>query len=224
MADFGVFAAIGGVGLVTATVAAGLALRNDAGAPTSVAVLFGLSGFLINAHPPPFGPAGLVMFVIAFILLMRSEATTREDERQGPPGALALRPGRESPQRHRDPGLRRRDRRADGGVVDHEGGLPGQPSGREGIRFFVNGMREAFPDVRPKSVEPMMADGNLEVGRAIVTGTHEGELMGCRDRPNVEFESIDIIRVEDGKVAEHWGVTDTMSLTQQLGAIPAVAR
>jgi hypothetical protein len=77
VADFGVFAAIGGVGLVTATVAAGLALRNDAGAATSVAVLFGISGFLINAHPPPFGPAGLVMFVIAFILLVRSEAATR---------------------------------------------------------------------------------------------------------------------------------------------------
>ena len=37
---------------------------------------------------------------------------------------------------------------------------------------------------------------------------------------SVEFESIDIIRVEDGKVAEHWGVTDTLSLMQQLGAIP----
>jgi predicted ester cyclase len=27
--------------------------------------------------------------------------------------------------------------------------------------------------------------------------------------------------VEDGKVAEHWGVTDVMSLMQQLGAVPA---
>jgi len=36
----------------------------------------------------------------------------------------------------------------------------------------------------------------------------------------VEVESIDIIRLEDGKVAEHWGVTDTMSLMQQIGAIP----
>ena len=85
VADFGVFAAIGGVGLVTATVAAGLALRNDAGAPTSVAVLFGISGFLINAHPPPFGPAGLVMFVIAFILLVRSEATSSETSARARP-------------------------------------------------------------------------------------------------------------------------------------------
>ena len=106
-------------------------------------------------------------------------------------------------------------------IVDHEEGLPGQPPGREGVKFFVNAMREAFPDVRLKSVEPMMADGNLEAARAIVAGTHKGELMGvAATGKSVEFESIDIIRVEDGKVAEHWGVTDTMSLMQQLGAIP----
>ena len=106
-------------------------------------------------------------------------------------------------------------------IVDHEEGLPGQPPGREGVKFFVNAMREAFPDVRLKSIEPMMTDGNLEAARTIVAGTHEGELMGvAATGKSVEFESIDIIRVEDGKVAEHWGVTDTMSLMQQLGAIP----
>ena len=106
-------------------------------------------------------------------------------------------------------------------IVDHEEGLPGQPSGREGVKFFVNAMREAFPDVRLKSIEPMMTDGNLEAARTIVAGTHEGELMGvAATGKSVEFESIDIIRVEDGKVAEHWGVTDTLSLMQQLGAIP----
>lgn len=106
-------------------------------------------------------------------------------------------------------------------ITDHEEGLPGQPSGREGVKFFVNAMRAAFPDVRPKSIEPMMADGDLEAARVILTGTHEGELMGVAATGNtVEFESIDIIRVEEGKVAEHWGVTDTMSLMQQLGAIP----
>jgi predicted ester cyclase len=106
-------------------------------------------------------------------------------------------------------------------IADHEEGLPGQPSGREGVKFFVGAMREAFPDIRPKSVEPMMADGNLEAARVILTGTHEGELMGVgATGKTVEFESIDIIRVEDGKVAEHWGLTDTMGLMQQLGAIP----
>jgi steroid delta-isomerase-like uncharacterized protein len=107
-------------------------------------------------------------------------------------------------------------------MVDHEEGLPGQPPGREGVKFFVNAMREAFPDIKPKSVEPTLADGDLEAARTIVTGTHKGALMGvAATDKTVEFESVDIIRVEDGKVVEHWGVTDVMSLMQQLGAVPA---
>jgi steroid delta-isomerase-like uncharacterized protein len=106
-------------------------------------------------------------------------------------------------------------------LVDHEEGLPGQPSGREGVKFFISAMREAFPDIRVGTVEPMMVDGNLEAARVVLTGTHKGELMGVEaTNKAVEIESIDIIRVEDGKVAEHWGVTDTMSLMQQLGALP----
>jgi hypothetical protein len=34
-----------------------------------------VSGFLITAHPPPFGPTGLAVFVAAILLLVRSQAT-----------------------------------------------------------------------------------------------------------------------------------------------------
>jgi predicted ester cyclase len=39
-----------------------------------------------------------------------------------------------------------------------------------------------------------------------------------------EIEAIDIIRIEDGKCAEHWGVTDNMALMMQIGAIPEPAQ
>jgi predicted ester cyclase len=107
------------------------------------------------------------------------------------------------------------------GITDHEEGLPGQPSGREGIKFFVNAMRQAFPDIRAKTISPMLTDGDLEAAHVVLTGTHQGELLGvAATNKTVEFESLDIIRVEDGKVIEHWGVTDTMGLMQQIGAIP----
>jgi steroid delta-isomerase-like uncharacterized protein len=105
-------------------------------------------------------------------------------------------------------------------LVDHEE-FPGQPPGREGVKFFVNAMREAFPDLQAKTVEPTLADGNLEAARVVLTGTHQGDFMGvAATDKTVEFESIDIIRLEDGKVAEHWGETEVMSLMQQLGALP----
>ena len=72
--DMGVLGSLGSLALIVATIAAGLALKREAGAPTSVAVLLGISGFLISAHPPPFGPTGLALFIAAVLLLARSRS------------------------------------------------------------------------------------------------------------------------------------------------------
>jgi hypothetical protein len=74
--DFGVFSNLGSLGLIVALIATGMALHRHAGAPQSVAVLLGVSGFLITAHPPPFGPIGLVLFIVAVVLFLRSESRT----------------------------------------------------------------------------------------------------------------------------------------------------
>jgi hypothetical protein len=80
--NFGVFGNIGSLALITAMIAAGVALRRHAGAPLSVAALLGLSGFLITAHPPPYGPIGLALFIAAVLLFVRSRRGARA------PGAL----------------------------------------------------------------------------------------------------------------------------------------
>lgn len=82
--NFGVFGSIGSLALITAAIAAGVALRRHAGAPLSVAALLGVSGFLITAHPPPFGPAGLVLFIAAVLLFVRSQAALRPDRSASP--------------------------------------------------------------------------------------------------------------------------------------------
>jgi hypothetical protein len=74
--NFGVFGNIGSLALITAAIAAGVALRRHAGAPLSVAALLGVSGFLITAHPPPFGPIGLALFIVAVLLLVRRRPGT----------------------------------------------------------------------------------------------------------------------------------------------------
>jgi predicted ester cyclase len=60
------------------------------------------------------------------------------------------------------------------------------------------------------------------IARTRATGTHQGELLGmpATGKPiNVQF--IDIIRFgDDGLAREHWGVFDTMTMMQQLGAVP----
>ncbi|GIU56646.1 ester cyclase [Arthrobacter sp. NicSoilC12] len=105
--------------------------------------------------------------------------------------------------------------------IDHELALPGQPPGKEGARFFATTIRTAFPDISVKEAEPTLSDGNLEAAHVVMTGTHKGDLMGiAATGKTVEFGGTDIVRVQDGKIAEHWGSTDTMSLMQQIGALP----
>jgi hypothetical protein len=74
---FGVFGSIGPLGLIVATIAAGVALYRHAGAPISVPVLLSISGLLITAHPPPYGPIGLALFIVAVLLYVRSQSPDR---------------------------------------------------------------------------------------------------------------------------------------------------
>jgi steroid delta-isomerase-like uncharacterized protein len=108
-------------------------------------------------------------------------------------------------------------------VVDHEP-FPGQPDGIEGVRQFVGMMSAAFSDVKA-TIGPSLESGDLASAHVTLTGRHTGEFMGVpASDKEFEIEAIDIIRVEDGKCAEHWGVTDNMALMQQIGAIPEPAQ
>lgn len=107
------------------------------------------------------------------------------------------------------------------GYVDHEEALPGQPPGKEGVRFFVNAVRDAFPDIKVKMIDASLADGDMEACHVVLTGTHRGEMAGVEATgKSVEFDGTDIIRIKGGKVAEHWGTTDNLRLMQQIGAVP----
>ena len=68
----------------------------------------------------------------------------------------------------------------------------------------------------------MIAEGDKVTVRYTVEGTHEGELFGVPPTGRrVSFESFTVERVSDGRIREHWRVTDTLDMMQQLGAIPA---
>jgi hypothetical protein len=82
---FSVFGTIGSLGLIVAAVAAGIALYRHAGAPISVPALLAISGLLITVHPPPYGPTGLALFIIAVLIYQRSQSTERTTAAIGRP-------------------------------------------------------------------------------------------------------------------------------------------
>jgi hypothetical protein len=84
---FGVFGSIGSMGLIVAAIAAGVALYRHAGAPVSVPVLLAISGLLITVHPPPYGPTGLALFIVAVLVYMRSRQGVRTSGALGQTGS-----------------------------------------------------------------------------------------------------------------------------------------
>ncbi len=104
--------------------------------------------------------------------------------------------------------------------VDHEA-FPGLATGREGVKQFFSLLRTGFPDLR-MNVDDLIAERDKVVARATMTGTHQGEFAGiAATGKRVNVPTIDIVRFAAGKLAEHWGVTDTASMMEQLGALPA---
>ena len=103
-------------------------------------------------------------------------------------------------------------------VVNHTA-PPGVPPNREGIRQLTALFRAAFPDGR-MIVEDMIAEGDKVTSRKTFRGTHQGAFMGLPPTgKRVEIGLIDIVRVADGRIVEHWNAVDTLGLLQQLGVL-----
>jgi steroid delta-isomerase-like uncharacterized protein len=98
--------------------------------------------------------------------------------------------------------------------------LPGFPPNREGVKQFFSMFRTAFPDLTFTVVD-MTAGGDKVWTYITIRGTHKGEFMGIpATNKKIEVKGIDIVRFANGKATDHWGVTDMMTMMQQLGAIP----
>jgi len=105
--------------------------------------------------------------------------------------------------------------------VNHSPATPDQPTDPEGVKAVVGMFRDAMPDLRV-IIEDMIAEGDKVVVRYTLEGTHEGKLFGVPPTgQRLSIKSISVERVSDGKIREHWRVTDSLDMMQQLGVIPA---
>jgi steroid delta-isomerase-like uncharacterized protein len=103
---------------------------------------------------------------------------------------------------------------------------PGSPElrGPEGFKQLITMYRSAFPDLH-LDVDELIAEGNTVVSRWTGRGTHKGELMGIPPTgKQVSVTGVVISRFAGGKAVEDWELIDTLTMLQQLGAIPAPER
>lgn len=100
--------------------------------------------------------------------------------------------------------------------------------GAAGLRVILQKLFDAFPD-QTLACEDVIAEGDRVVCRVIVRGTHAAPLRFAKDPlpatgKAFETQHIHVLRIEDGKVAEHWAGRDDVGMLRQLGLLPTEAR
>ena len=97
--------------------------------------------------------------------------------------------------------------------------LPGQRTGLDGIKDRYTMVLNAFD---PQfSIEDVIAEGDRVVLRWTNSGTHVGEFLGMPPTgKSYSIPGIEIWRVKDGRLVEHWDVVDIFGQLQQLGLLP----
>jgi len=95
-------------------------------------------------------------------------------------------------------------------------GMPFQMRGREAWAQNVQVMQRAFPGIHARIDDIFSTDDRVAV-RLTFTGTHKGEFQGIpATGRDVEYTSIELYRVADGRLAEEWIASDTETLMRQL--------
>ncbi|HYN99879.1 MAG TPA: ester cyclase, partial [Actinomycetota bacterium] len=67
-------------------------------------------------------------------------------------------------------------------------------------------------------IEHMVAEQDMVAFRFIMSGTHRGTLQGMEPTgKKVSVPGLDLVRLKDGLLTEHWGGVDLNQLKAQLG-------
>jgi steroid delta-isomerase-like uncharacterized protein len=103
--------------------------------------------------------------------------------------------------------------------INHTPSTPDPPPGPSGLKPIVRAIRQAFPDLHYE-IKDVVATEHAVVMRVIMTGTHRGDLFGLAPTGRrVSVNQINIEHIENGRIVEHWRVTDEMNLMRQLGVL-----
>lgn len=90
---------------------------------------------------------------------------------------------------------------------------PGFPDGPEGMwNTFENVLRPALTGLSV-TIHDQVGEGDRVTTRKTISGRHTGSLLGVEaTNRTIAIEVIDIVRVEDGRYAEHWGINNLPSV------------
>ncbi|MEY3665993.1 MAG: hypothetical protein RLZZ153_2175 [Pseudomonadota bacterium] len=105
--------------------------------------------------------------------------------------------------------------------VRHDPGLPFEVRGPQGVAQLHDALLPAFPDMALPLLD-FVAEGDKVLVRLRVQATHTGafgELAATGRR--IDIDVLDLFKIENGVLVEHWALLDNLGMLKQLGALPA---
>lgn len=103
--------------------------------------------------------------------------------------------------------------------INHTPSTPNPPIGAAGLKPIVLAIRRAFPDLHYQ-IEDIIVTSDRVVARVVMTGTQTGNLFGIPPTgKSIRINQINIEQIKNGKITEHWRVTDELTMMKQLGLI-----
>jgi predicted ester cyclase len=96
-----------------------------------------------------------------------------------------------------------------------------ESDGREGLEGTHRWLLATFPDLRFR-VEQLIAEGDRVAAYSTCEGTQRGAFQGVAPSGRrFRVKRMDIFRLQDGRIAEHWAVRDDLTQAHQIGAVAA---
>ncbi len=109
-------------------------------------------------------------------------------------------------------------------LVEHQFGLSGTGTGAiDNVKAAIRDVHAAVPDMS-FTIEDSVQNGDTIWVRVRARGTATGPFFGPPSGRRIDITVLDVARVLDGRIVEHWGVPDRFAMLAQTGVLDRLGR
>ena len=103
-------------------------------------------------------------------------------------------------------------------LVNHSPMSPDAPGGPAEVKAIFDAFRAGLEGFSVQVLH-QLADDRIVMTHKVFSGRHTAELFGMpATGRDVRFAVMDVVRIADGRIVEHWGIVDVPALQGQLAA------
>lgn len=105
--------------------------------------------------------------------------------------------------------------------LNHSPGLPNPRPGPADLKPIVAAMRAGMPDLHYTILDLVVAEDKV-AAYVRMTGTHTGVFFGLAPTGrSIDVRQMQVEWIRDGRICQHWRITDDLALMRQLGQLAA---